>query len=314
MKRFLSRNRRLLTILLALTGIGITLAYIYCYGSCSSLKGAILGVDLKYLGIFYMAAILFFALMRKPLLCLLLFAFGAGGELFLVGYQIRSGIYCRYCLAFAATIFLGLVVNFERARKTLTALVAATGLFFFLLFFSGSSAPAYAAESPAPVFGSGPVVVRIYTDYFCGPCRAEEAEVMSLITKLVEKNLIRITFIDTPIHRKTVIYATYFLAMVNANREFTKAVAARAALFEAAEKKIEEKEAMEAFLKKKGIPFLPLDTAPLFKIFGNYFKEDRIKATPTCVIVGPNGKQTLLGSDQIPKGLRDLLQEKQNKR
>lgn len=309
MKRFLTRNRQLLTVLLALAGIGITLAYIYCYGACSSLRGDVLGVDLKYLGIFYMGAILILALMRKFLLCLLLFAFGTGGEIFLIGYQIRSGIYCPYCLAFAAMVFLGLAVNFERARKTLATLAAAAGLVFFLLFFSGAAVPAYAAEppSPIPVFGAGPVQVRIYTDYFCGPCRAEEAEVIALVTELIEKNLVRATFIDTPVHRETVLYAGYFLAIMNANKEFGQAVAARAALFEAAEKKIGEKEALEAFLKKKGFSFLTFDTAPAFKIYGNYLKEDQIRATPTFVILGPDGKKVLTGSDKILKGLRDLL-------
>jgi len=307
MKRFLTRNRQLLTVLLALTGIGITLAYIYCYGACSSLRGDLLGMDLKYLGIFYMSAIIVLALMRKFVLCLLLFAFGAGGEIFLIGYQVRSGIYCPYCLAFAATVFLGLTVNFERARRTLATLAAAAGLVFFLLFFSGAATPAYAAESPLPAFGAGPVQVRIYTDYFCGPCRAEEAEVIALVTELVEKNLVRVLFIDTPVHQETILYAGYFLAIMNANREFGRAVAARAALFEAAEKKIGKKEALEAFLKKKGLSFLTFDTAPVFKIYGNYLKEDQIRATPTFVIMGPDGKKVLTGSDKIQQGLRDLL-------
>jgi hypothetical protein len=307
MKRFLSRKRHFLTALLALAGIGITLAYITCYGSCSSLRGSVLGVDLKYMGIFYMAAILVLVLMRKSLPCLLLLAFGAGGESFLIGYQICSGIYCPYCLAFAATIFLGLAVNFERARKMLVALVAAAGLIFFLLFFSGSATPVYAAEPSVPAFGSGPVQVRIYTDYFCVPCRAEETEVMALLMELVEKDLVRVTFIDTPVHKETVLYADYFLAMVNAKREFSQAVAARAALFEAAGKIIREKEAMETFLKKKGLPFLLFDSASVFKIFNNYMKEDRINSTPTCVIVGPKGKQILIGSNAIPQALRSLL-------
>ncbi len=307
MKRFLSRKRRFLTALLALAGIGITLAYIYCYGSCSSLRGSVLGVDLKYMGIFYMTAILVLALMRKSLPCLLLFAFGAGGELFLIGYQIRSGIYCPYCLAFAATIFLGLAVNFERTKKTLVALVAAAGLLFFLLFFSGSATPVYAAGPPVPTFGRGPVEVRLYTDYFCEPCAAEEAEVMALVTVLVNKRRIRITFIDTPVHPETISYAGYFLAALNAKRDFRQAVAARGALFEAAGKKIQGKEALEAFLKTKRVTFRPYDTAPVFKIFSNYLKEDRINSTPTCVIVGPKGKQVLNGSNAIPQALRSLL-------
>ena len=88
--------------------------------------------------------------------------------------------------------------------------------------------------------------------------------------------------------------------------DIRQAVALRAALFEAATEKITEKDALELFLKKKGIALRPFDTAPVFKIFGNYLKEDRINATPTCVIAGPQGKQTLVGRDDTIKALRSL--------
>ena len=308
MKQSHANKKRILTIILALAGIGISVAYAACLGSCNYLKGDILGLDLTYLGIFYMTVILILALMKKPRLGLFLLAFGAGGEIFLIGHQVRSGVYCPYCLAFAATVFLAFLVNFERSRRWLTVLAIGTGLVFFLLFFSGSATPVYAAGPPTPTFGKGPVDVRIYTDYFCGPCRAEEAEVMALITELAEKGLIRVTFIDTPIHRETVLYAGYFLAALNAKEggDLRQAIALRAALFEAATKKITEKEPLELFLKKKGIALRPFDTAPVFKIFGNYLKEDRINATPTCVVVGPQGKQTLVGRDDTVKALRSI--------
>ncbi len=303
-----AKKKRFLTILLALTGIGITVAYAVCLGSCSYLKGDILGLNLKYLGIFYMTVILILALMKKPLLCLFLLAFGAGSEIFLIGYQVRSGVYCPYCLAFAVTVFLGLAVNFQRSRRWLTALAAGAGLVFFLLFFSGSVTPAYAAGPPTTTFGKGPVDVRIYTDYFCGPCRAEEAEVMALITELAEKDLIHVTFIDTPLHRDTILYAGQFLAALNAREgwDLRQVVALRAVLFEAATEKITEKKALELFLKKKGFALRPFDTAPVFKVYTNYLKEDRISATPTCVIVGSQGKQNLVGRDDTVKALRSL--------
>lgn len=306
MKKFPSPNGRFLTILLALTGIAVTVAYAFCLDACSYLKGDILGIDLKYLGIFYMAVVLLLAWFRKPVLCLLLLAFGAGGEIFLIGYQVHSGVYCPYCLAFGATVLLAFAVNFQRNRKMLAALAVAAGLLFFLLFFSGSATPVYAAEPLMPAFGRGAIEVRLYTDYFCGPCTAEEAEVISLVTELVDKNLVRVLLIDTPIHPETVLYAGYFLAALNAKHDFRQAVAARGALFEAAGKKIKRKEEMEVFLKAKGLEIRPFDTAPVFKIFGNYLKEDHIRSTPTCVILGPQGKQTLTGKDEIVAALRGL--------
>lgn len=306
MKNLLSRKRRFLTILLALSGIAITVAYALCLGACSYLQGDILGIDLKYLGIFYMAVVLLLAWLRKPVLSLLLLAFGAGGEIFLIGYQVQTGIYCPYCLAFGATILLAFAINFEWNRKALAVLAAAAGLLFFLLFFSGSATPVYAAEPILSAFGTGPVEVRLYTDYFCAPCAAEEAEVISLVAALVDQNRVRVLFVDTPVHPETVLYADFFLAALNAKKDFRQAVAARGALFEAASQKIKGKAALEAFLKAKGLDIRPFNTAPLFKIFANYLKEDKINATPTCVIIGPTGKSILVGQDKIAKGLRAL--------
>ncbi|MCE5264957.1 MAG: thioredoxin domain-containing protein [Deltaproteobacteria bacterium] len=306
MKKFPQSRRRILTLLLALVGIAVTLAYIVCLGACSALKGDILGIDLKYLGIFYMAVVFLLAWLRKPLLCFLLLAFGAGGEIFLIGYQVKSGVYCPFCLGFGTTVLLACAVNFDRSRKAWAALAAAAGLLFFLLFFSGSTTPLYAAEPVSTAFGRGTVEVRLYTDYFCGPCQDEEKEVISEITELVEKNVIRVVFIDTPIHRETVFYVGYFLAALSAKGDLRQAVAARGALFEAAGKRVDGDKAMEAFLKKKGIEIRPADTAAAFRIFSNYLKEDHIDTTPSCVIIGPQGKQTLIGRDDILKGLRSL--------
>jgi thiol-disulfide isomerase/thioredoxin len=305
-RQFLRRRSRFLTIILAMTGIGIMIAYEYCPGSCSYLKGTVLHVDLKYLGILYMAMIIILALLRRTLLGTMLLAFGMGGEIFLTSYQVRSGVYCPYCLAFAATVALAFLVNFERSRRGLIALAAGAGLVFFLLFFSGSTTPLYAADIPTTTFGNGPVEVRVYTDYFCGPCQAEESELMQLVTELVEKNLIRVTFVDTPIHKETVLYAAYFLAAINTKGTFGQATAARADLFEAAGLKITEKADLEKFLKKKGLEIRSFDAAPAFKILSNYLAEDKIDSTPTVVIVHPKGKETLGRRELILAALRKL--------
>jgi hypothetical protein len=183
---------------------------------------------------------------------------------------------------------------------------AGSVLLLVLLIVPGLTMPVSAADPLLPVFGGGAVEVRVYTDYFCGPCSAEEQEVMAVITRLVAKNRIRVTFIDTPLHPETVLYAGYFLAAVNAKREFDQAVKARAVLFEAAGLPIEGKDKLEGFLALKGLQIRPVDNAPLFALYSRYIREDRINSTPTVVISGPQGKQTLSGKEQILKGLGDL--------
>jgi protein-disulfide isomerase len=184
--------------------------------------------------------------------------------------------------------------------------LAAVMLPLILAIGAGWTAPVFAAEPTLAVFGEGSVEVRVYTDYFCGPCGAEEKELTAAITELVAKKRIRVFFIDTPLHPETVLYARYFLAALNAKRELRQAVAARAALFEAAGQNIKDKGPLEAFLAKKGVALRSADFGPVFGQYDKYLKEDRINSTPTVVIVGPQGKQTLIGKEPILKALGDL--------
>jgi protein-disulfide isomerase len=202
----------------------------------------------------------------------------------------------------------GLFAIIDRARRAMSAPVAvAVGvLLTCMLSVPGSTAPLFAADLALPAFGEGAVEVRVFTDYFCGPCGAEEQEVIAAITELVAKNRIRVLFIDTPLYPETVLYAGYFLAAINAKREFGQAVAARAALFEASGLQIRGKGELEGFLAKKGLEVRPFDTAPVFAQFSKLIKEERINSTPTIVIMGPQGKQILGNKEQILKALGDL--------
>ncbi len=199
------------------------------------------------------------------------------------------------------------ITLFDRAIRGLSFPIVGTVLLIFLLIVPAVAAPPSAAEPSLPAFGEGAVQVRVYTDYFCGPCGAEEREVMAVIAELVAKNRIRVIFIDTPLFPETVLYAGYFLASLNVKREFGQAVAARAALFEAAGLQIRGKSELEGFLAKKGIEIRPFDTAPVFALYSKQIKEDRINSTPTIVIVDPQGKHILGNKEQILTALHGLL-------
>ena len=76
-------------------------------------------------------------------------------------------------------------------------------------------------------------------------------------------------------------------------------------MFEAAKKKVTEKEKLEEYLKRGNIGFKPLDVKPTFNSYNVYFQEDKISATPTCVIY--NGeKKTFTGEKDITKAIEDL--------
>ncbi len=308
------KKRRLLTEILACVGIGIILSYVVCSDSCRYLKGSVFGIDLKYLGLVFMAFLFILNILKKDMLNILFLSLGLGAEIFLIGYQAANEVFCPFCSAFGAVLILMFILNFDKTKIPLIALSMLLGLVFFLLVFKGSRTPAYAGENLITSFGSGRVEVRLYTDYFCGPCRAAEPEIESLLTNLMNNNTIRITFIDTPIHKETILYAKYILYILNGSqRTFSSILAARSALYEAAGQNIRNNNALEAFLSKKGFTLKPFDTTSVFKAFENHIKEDGINSTPSCVISGLNKKESFLGGANIIKGLKGILETNKEK-
>ena len=298
-------SKHWVNVVLSLVGIGIPLLSGLCEGSCSFLTGSIFSVDLKYFGILYMGLLLLFSLLRKSFLNLFLLSVGMGAEIQLVAFQIKNSTYCPSCIAFGTVIVILFLLNFDRSKKIFITASLILGFILFSIFFQGAVTPLYAEEILIPSFGTGKTQIRLYTDYFCGPCSSLEPKLEKMITDLVKKGSVSITFIDTPIHKQSSLYATYFLYILNEKRDFEYALRARAILFEAAKKKVTEKGKLEEYLKKRNIGFKPFDARTSFKFFNGYFQEDKISATPTCVISN-GGKKSFTGEKDIIKALESL--------
>ncbi|MCS7281474.1 MAG: thioredoxin domain-containing protein [Desulfobacterota bacterium] len=201
-------------------------------------------------------------------------------------------------------------LNYERTKKIVVLILILTGLTFFGFFFRGGVSVSYAEETQEKLlstFGDGKILVRLYTDYFCGPCKAMEPKIEPLLKELVAKNIVSVTFIDTPIHRYSALYARYFLYSLNQGQKSLEfAFFIRNALIEAANKEIDNPQKLEEHLKTKGIKPVKFDPNPIFASFTRYLKEDRVNATPTCVIVRNGKKDTYVGEKEIIEALKVL--------
>jgi hypothetical protein len=163
----------IITVALAVIGIVLMLFYSVCDTACSYLKGDIFGIDLKYIGIAYMLAIIAFALTKQIALARISLAAGIGVEVYLVAFQFREDVFCPFCLAFGAVVALAFILNHERPQtrggwrrriiygfgETKLPLIRHRGIplllfvilgyLFVVLTFSGSATPAYGAERPS---------------------------------------------------------------------------------------------------------------------------------------------------------------------
>jgi len=302
---FFSR-RYIITIILALIAIGIEYFYTTCETTCSYLKGDIFNIELQYIGIGFMLVIITLAILKKDTLLLTLLSAGAGIEIYLIGLQIWHNTYCAYCLAFGGILMLQFFMNLNWKNKKLIFVSMITAFILFSLVFRGSVTPVYGEEPPISTFGSGKVIVRLYTDYFCPPCKQMEPTLEPVIVDLIKNNVITFTFIDTPFYRLSALYARYFLYGLNSKKTLEHALEVRNALIEASNQKIDTPNKLEAYLNTKGIKIKPYDTGPTFELFTKLLKEDKINATPSCVIEKDGKKEIFVGEANIINALQKL--------
>lgn len=192
----------------------------------------------------------------------------------------------------------------RQPRVVLTGFFCAQGLLLLSLLWV--TLDAHAAEVLVPTFGKGSTQVRLYTDYFCGPCSRMEPKIEALITDLVHKNSVTLTFIDTPVHSFTPLYAKFFLYSLKRERTFPLALKAREILFDAARNKIEGQESLEGFLKKNNLEYSEFDVKETLAALSAMIREDEVRSTPTCVIIKDGKKGVYTGDIEIPKALEAL--------
>ena len=187
--------------------------------------------------------------------------------------------------------------------------VSAVGVFSLLLVWLSAAGSGWAEErnQTFPSFGSGAVEVRLYTDYFCPPCRAMEPGVEPILKDLLKKNAIRLTLADVPLSRLTPLFARNFLYALRENNGAEHALLVRSILMEAStNKEIATQERIEALFKGKGIAFVVWDPKFAFDRYNKLLQEDKINATPTCVIIKNGQKKAFVGADDIINALKAL--------
>ena len=131
-------------------GIGLMVFYEVCDTSCSSLQGTFMGLDLKLIGILFMALLLAFTLPPAARwadsvqwLRMMLLSGTLGAETLLVRFQVVHDTYCPFCLAFGSCILIMFVANFTKSNRYPALGAFLAGMAAFAIFFEGSVVPLY---------------------------------------------------------------------------------------------------------------------------------------------------------------------------
>lgn len=177
------------------------------------------------------------------------------------------------------------------------------------VLLSPISGPATEVSESIFSHGSGPIEVFVFTDYFCPPCQGVEPYLEKALTDLNRLGA-KITFVDKPIHRITLLYSRYFLYATKTADSFSEILRIRRVLFDIAKTKDVDSEG-ELFqkLKANNINLALIDVKPIFDQWVELVERFGVRSTPTCIVKRP-GKKLMMyaGSRKIPEGI-DLLRK-----
>jgi thiol-disulfide isomerase/thioredoxin len=183
-------------------------------------------------------------------------------------------------------------------------------VFCYLLITFISPAPAVDADKGIiPSYGQGPHEVLIFSDYFCPPCQALEPKLEPVLEELYNTGRVKITFVDTPMHMETPLFAKFYLYAAKAAPDYRAAVRARQVLFALTGKEhvFWMDERLEEAFRKEKIAFTPIDFRTAQLELNRLISKYGVDATPTCVVLSPGAKaQKHTGAGDILKGLATI--------
>jgi uncharacterized membrane protein len=148
----MSKNKiiNVINIILPVAGIALMTYYAVCDTICAYISGSFLGIDLKIIGILFMAVLLILTIpaissCKTPVghLRTMMLAGAMGGEVILFRFQVVHEAFCPFCLAFGLCLLILFAIHFKAMNKYLAGVSFLAGLGAFALFFKGSVLPLY---------------------------------------------------------------------------------------------------------------------------------------------------------------------------
>jgi hypothetical protein len=140
-----NKTIKILNIVLPVVGMGLMLYYELCDTICAFISGSFMGIDLKIIGILFMAVLLILTIpavasYKTPVghLRTMMLAGAMGGEVILFRFQVVHETFCPFCLAFGLCLLILFAIHFRVMNKYLAGVCFLAGIGAFALFFKGS--------------------------------------------------------------------------------------------------------------------------------------------------------------------------------
>lgn len=190
----------------------------------------------------------------------------------------------------------------EKLKLSLAALSAA-----IMLGLAAGTAYAQALNT-IPSVGTGPYEVIMFSDYLCSPCNQLDTKAEPLLKELLATGKVKIIFADVPFHKETPLYVRLFLYAVNAGPSDEEMFRIRRVLFNAAqEKRIDDREALLAYVKEQKIVWRSFEVKPIFNRLSQMIKQHKVDESPSCVIrYSIAEEKKYVGTEEIWDGLQKL--------
>lgn len=301
--------------------LSITSVLKICSSCSATAQYRVFGLDFGWFGVGYFVVLTIIAFFRRHhfwadwLALLLLFASAGAETRFIWIQKYEIGQWCPICLSIAVSVLLACIGISCDMREKLIAKGAAMKpkllyiVFAVFCFWLGLGAALVGVRKEAEAAelnlflgkASSPTTVYFISDWFCPSCRKIEPSIEKMYPELAK--LVRISFVDLPVHKETLNFTPYNLQFIAFEK--TKYISLRRALTALSLKTNNPTEAeVQAAVAPMGVKLRQVSYADtLYGMQSNLavYRGYGVNATPSVVVANSKTKKNkvLVGDNQI---------------
>jgi hypothetical protein len=160
---------------------------------------------------------------------------------------------------------------------------------------------AVTAQAKSLTYGTGPIKIILFTDFFCSPCQQMESSIEVPLYDSLKKGKVAITFIPVPLTRMSVPMAYHYIAASD-GKTYEESVSIRKDLIKIAKSGKINNNLLGQWQNKAN------SARPYLQHINDTIKRYGVKSTPSCVISYADQEITYTGSRDIEEAILRISQ------
>lgn len=155
-----------------------------------------------------------------------------------------------------------------------------------MLIIIGLILSANSAQASTLTYGTGPIEIMLFSDFFCPPCQQLEDRIGDTLRNIIRGKVASVTFIPMPSDKRSIALSAHLISS-SAGQPYSVFENNRQQMYEMARNNQITDAIVDRLVQAY---FGKPELLPYWEVIEKRSNEYKVDSTPTCVIREPTGK------------------------